>query len=99
MSNKIDFFGENFEDSENFSKEEDQIISTKVKLNNTADKRGKFSKAQMRTTEEYLTYVESSYYEEHVNSEGTVHTVKVDVIRPEVNPYELLRPAYAYGQF
>ncbi|WEM33132.1 hypothetical protein EJP02_071 [Escherichia phage EJP2] len=51
-----------------------------------------------RSTEEYNEMIESSHYETLTHPvSGVEYSVKVTVFKPEVNPQENMRPAYAYS--
>lgn len=80
---------------DSFGEEEVEIISITPK----ADSKKKFTSAPVaRTQEEYDECVESFYFETHYHPEtNEPYEVKVTVLKPEVNPMELLRPAYAYA--
>lgn len=96
---KIDLF-DGFDDKETSPESiEDEIISVKFKANSDSKKNRFSPKGPIRTREEYMEYVVSTYTEEHTNAAGEVRVITVDVLKPEINPFELLRPAYAYGQF
>ncbi len=87
-------------DSENvdteFSDVEDvEIVSITMKT----ESRKKFASSVVsRSQEEYETYIEGVYFETHKHPlTGEDYQVKVTVLKPEINPQELLRPAYAYS--
>lgn len=50
-----------------------------------------------RTLEAYNEMIDHVYYEEHTNSIGETRTVKVTVLKPEVNPLEFIKPVFVYG--
>jgi hypothetical protein len=112
MSNGNDKFNmfENFEepkvrkvlydDSEDveteYNAEEDvEIVSVTMKT----ESRKKFAASVIsRSQEDYETYIEGVYFETHKHPlTGEDYQVKVTVLKPEINPQELLRPAYAYS--
>lgn len=72
-----------------------EIISVTMKT----ESRKKFAASVVsRSQEEYETYIESVHYETLTHPEsGVQYQVKVTVLKPEINPQELLRPAYAYS--
>lgn len=79
----------NFEDNI-----ESEIVSRTIK----ADTKKKYTPmVASRSQEEYETFIQSTYTEVHYTSSGEPYEVKVTVLKPEVNPMELLRPAYAFS--
>ncbi|EBS4516664.1 hypothetical protein DQT32_04545 [Salmonella enterica subsp. enterica serovar Braenderup] len=72
-----------------------EIVSVTMKT----DTRKKYAAAVVsRSQEEYETYIESFYYETLIHPETKQeYQVKVTVLKPEINPMELMRPAYAYS--
>lgn len=87
-----DSYNENEVDEFN---EEVEIVSITMKT----ESRKKFAAAVVtRSQEEYETFVESTHFETLIHPEsGEEYQVKVTVLKPEINPQELLRPAYAYS--
>ena len=82
-------------DVDNEYNDDVEIVSVTMKT----ESRKKYSAAVVsRSQEEYETFVESVHYEtlKHPVS-GIEYQVKVTVLKPEINPQELLRPAYAYS--
>ncbi|QOI70996.1 hypothetical protein pEaSNUABM12_00058 [Erwinia phage pEa_SNUABM_12] len=73
----------------------DEIVSITMKT----DTRKKYAAAVVaRSQEEYDTYVIGHYFETLIHPETKQeYQVKVTVLKPEVNPMELMRPAYAYS--
>lgn len=78
-----------------YGEEEVEIVSITMKT----DTRKKYAAAVVaRSQEEFDTYVEGFYYETLYRPDtNEPYQVKVTVLRPEVNPMELMRPAYAYS--
>ena len=72
-----------------------EIISITMKT----ESRKKFAASVIsRTQEDYETFIESAYFETLTHPvSGEQYQVKVTVLKPEINPQELLRPAYAYS--
>lgn len=71
-----------------------ELVSVTLK----ADSKKKFSTVRVRPQEEYEEFIESFYYETHYRpGTGEPYEVKVTVLKPEVNPLENMRPAYAYS--
>lgn len=81
------------DDSDN--EEVTEIVSVTMKT----EGRKKFAASVIaRSQEEYETFIESVYFETHKHpTTGEDYQVKVTVLTPEINPQELLRPAYAYS--
>lgn len=83
------------EDGTNSEDIQDEIISITMK---TESKKKYSSLVVSRSKEEYETYIEGFYYETHYHPlTNEPYQVKVTVLKPEVNPFELLKPAYCYG--
>ena len=82
-------------DTEYSDTEEVEILSVTMKT----ESRKKFASSVVsRSQEEYETYIEGAYFETHKHPvTGEDYQVKVTVLKPEINPTELLRPAYAYS--
>lgn len=72
-----------------------EIVSITMKT----ESRKKFASSVVsRSQEEYETFIEGVYFETHKHPvTGEDYQVKVTVLTPEINPQELLRPAYAYS--
>lgn len=72
-----------------------EIVSVTMKT----EGRKKFAASVVaRSQEDYETYIDSVYFETHKHPvTGEDYQVKVTVLTPEINPQELLRPAYAYS--
>lgn len=72
-----------------------EIVSITMK----SESRKKFSASVIsRSQEEYETFIDSVHYETLTHPvSGLEYQVKVTVLKPEINPQELLRPAYAYS--
>jgi hypothetical protein len=87
-----DSYDENSVDEYN---EEVEIISITMKT----ESRKKFAASVVtRSQEDYETFIESIHYETLTHPvSGEDYQVKVTVLVPEINPQELLRPAYAYS--
>lgn len=75
--------------------DEVEIVSITMKT----ESRKKFAAAVVtRSQEEYETFIESTHFETLTHPvSGEEYQVKVTVLKPEINPQELLRPAYAYS--
>lgn len=88
-----DAYDENDVDVEN--NDDVEIVSVTMKT----ESRKKFAASVIaRSQEEYETYIESVHYETLTHPvSGLEYQVKVTVLKPEINPQELLRPAYAYS--
>ena len=88
-----DSYDEN--DVDNEFNDDVEIISVTMKT----ESRKKFSSSVVsRTQEEYETFIESVHYETLTHpTSGEQYQVKVTVLKPEINPQELLRPVYAYS--
>ena len=81
------------EEKKDLEFEEDQEIVVGVR----ADSKRKFSASVIsRSVEEYEEHIESIHYETMTTADGVPYEVKVTVLKPELNPMELLRPAFAY---
>lgn len=81
------------EDNEK-SEVQDEIVSITMKT----DTRKKYSAVIVRSQEEYDTYVVGNYVESLNHPEtNEEYQVTITVLEPEVNPMELMRPAYAYS--
>lgn len=78
-----------------FDEEDSEIISVTPK----ADTKKKYTSAPaQRTKEDYESYIEGIYFETHYHPvTNEAYEVKVTMLKPEVNPMELLRPAYAFA--
>lgn len=82
-------------DTEYSDAEDVEIVSVTMK---TESRRKFASSVVSRSQEDYETYIEGVYFEtiKHPVT-GENYQVKVTVLKPEINPTELLRPAYAYS--
>lgn len=78
-----------------YGEEEVEVVSVTMKT----DTKKKYAAAVVaRSQEEFDECVESFHYETLVHpTTGESYEVKVTVLKPEINPMELLRPAYAYS--
>lgn len=110
MSNGNDKFNmfENYEDEKVLKVLHDDIVETEysdteeveiVSVTMKTESRRKFASAVVaRSQEDYETFIEGVYFETHKHPvTGEDYQVKVTVLTPEINPQELLRPAYAYS--
>lgn len=58
----------------------------------------RFGSGPTRTKEEYEACIESVHYETLTHpTTGEEYSVRVTVLKPEMNPLELMRPAFAYS--
>lgn len=100
MSNGTDNKFNMFDDIEEYKDEVQEELDVEiVSVTMKADTRKKYSAAVIaRTVEEYETYITGSYYETLIHPVSKQpYEVKVTVLKDEVNPLELLKPAYAYS--
>lgn len=75
--------------------DESEILSSTM-LGDTKKKYG--NAVPTRSVEEYNALIESVYFETHYHPvTGEPYEVKVTVFKPEINPMELLRPAFAFS--
>ncbi|UYE98480.1 hypothetical protein XbC2_51 [Xanthomonas phage XbC2] len=90
-----DSYDSNDVENEYGDTDEVEIVSVTMKT----ESRKKFAASVIaRSQEEYETYIEGVYFETHKHPvTGEDYQVKVTVLKPEINPQELLRPAYAYS--
>lgn len=78
----------------NFNDDESEIVSRTIK----SDTKKKYTPmVASRSQEEYETYITGSYKETWYKPNGEAYEVTITVLKPEVNPMELLRPAYAFS--
>ncbi|AFC21511.1 hypothetical protein GAP32_063 [Cronobacter phage vB_CsaM_GAP32] len=82
-------------DVDNEYNDDVEIVSVTMKT----ESRKKFAASVVsRSQEDYETFIESVHYETLTHPvSGVQYQVKVTVLKPEINPQELLRPAYAYS--
>lgn len=82
-------------DVDNEYNDDVEIVSVTMKT----ESRKKFAASVVsRSQEDYETFIESVHYETLTHQvSGVQYQVKVTVLKPEINPQELLRPAYAYS--
>lgn len=60
----------------------------------------RFGSGPTRTKEEYEECIESVHYETLTHpTTGEEYSVRVTVLKPEVNPLENMRPVFAYSSF
>ncbi|SOK58320.1 hypothetical protein [Yersinia phage fHe-Yen9-04] len=80
---------------ENTEDEDVEIVSITMKT----DTRKKYAASVIaRSQEEYETYIIGSYFETLIHPETKEeYQVKITVLKPEVNPMETMKPAYAYS--
>ena len=78
-----------------YGEDEVEVVSVTMKT----DTKKKYAAAvTARPQEEYEEFIESVHFETLVHpTTGEEYQVKVTVLKPEINPMELLRPAYAYS--
>lgn len=83
------------EDHNDEYNEDVEIVSVTMKT----DTRKKYAASVIsRSQEDYETYIENVYFETLTHPvSGIEYQVKVTVLKPEINPMELMRPAYAYS--
>lgn len=95
---KFDMFADMVQEENDFTLLEDGEVGELVSVTLKADSKKKFSTVRARTQEEFDEYVESVHYETMYRpGTGEPYQVKVTVLKPEANPLEFLRPAYAYS--
>lgn len=78
-----------------YGEDEVEVLSVTMKT----DTKKKYAAAvTARSQEEYEECIESIHFETLIHpTTGESYEVKVTVLKPEINPMELLRPAYAYS--
>lgn len=99
-NNKFDMFsGLEERDFETVQPEvqEDNVPDQETELEVQEGKK-RFGSGPSRTKEEYEACIESIHYETLTHpTTGEEYSVRVTVLKPEVNPLENMRPVFAYS--
>lgn len=99
-NNKFDMFsGLEERDFETVQPEvqDDIVLDQETELEVQEGKK-RFGSGPSRTKEEYEACIESIHYETLTHpTTGEEYSVRVTVLKPEVNPLENMRPVFAYS--
>lgn len=98
-SNKFDMFvGLEERDFEGVQPEPQDIVPDQETELEVQEGKKRFGSGPSRTKEEYETFIESVHYETLIHPlSGEEYSVRVTVLKPEVNPLEFMRPVFAYS--
>lgn len=86
---------ESTESSESDESDDVEIVSITMK----SDTKKRYTGSVItRSQEDYETYIDYVYYETVYHpTTNEPYQVKVTVLKPEINPLEMMRPVYAYS--
>lgn len=95
MQNKVkEQFNDMFEYEDDIHDEEPVQRTVKIK---TDSKRKYTTSIPIRSQESFNEWIESTYYETIYRNDGTTYEVRVTVLKPGPNPFENMKPAYAFS--
>lgn len=101
-NNKFDMFaGMQERDFEVLKSIDEDVVENETELEvqiQEQETKKRFGSGPTRTKEEYEEMIESVHYETLTHPvSGEEYSVRVTVLKPEINPLENLRPVFAYS--